>query len=215
MIVLVSGATATHRRFWDHPSFGHLVTPRSGNSLRAMNGKPWAADNDCFQGWDRTRELNFSKMLGRICKDGKLETCKFITMPDAVGDHKTTRERFEAWQPIVASCKLPVALVAQDGIDDVPWDRVDAVFVGGSTEFKLSADVDELVAESKRRGKWVHIGRVNTFRRVRHFHEIGVDSIDGTTFSRWPDTYFPAFLRWLNKLNSQAHFLSPLTPIPR
>lgn len=209
--MLVSGATKTHRRFWDHPSFGHLVTPRSGNSLRVMNGKPWAADNDCFQGWDMKRERAFSKMLGRICLDGNKQTCRFVAAPDAVGDAATTLDRFAAWQPIIASCGLPVALVAQDGltIDAVPWEQTDALFVGGSTEFKLSFNAELLIGEAKARGKWVHIGRVSSFRRVRHFHEIGVDSIDGTCWSRWSDVYFPKFLKWLHKLNEQPHFLTP------
>src|SRR5262245_60845711 len=102
MILLVSGATATHRRYWDNPNFGHRVTPRAGNSLRviAENGKPWAADNDCFGGWDMVRERAFSKMLGRICRDGSKNGCKFIALPDKVGDAKTTLERFYPWESI-------------------------------------------------------------------------------------------------------------------
>lgn len=210
MIVLVSGATGTHRRYWNHPTFGRLITPRTGNSLRSISDKIWAADNDCFQGWDMVRERAFSRMLGRMCLDGNKATCKFVTMPDAVGDCGTTLERFEAWEPIVRTSGFPVALVAQDGLtnDAVPWGRIDALFIGGSTVFKLSSQVDSLVEEAKARAKWVHVGRVNSFRRIRHFHEIGVDSIDGTCFSKWPDKYFPGALRWIGRLDRQAHFFT-------
>lgn len=49
---------------------------------------------------------------------------------------------------------------------------------------------------------------VQSTTRIRHFHEIGVDSIDGNCFSKWPDEYFPAFLRWHGRLKSQSSFLS-------
>lgn len=211
MIILVSGATSTHRRFWDHPRFGHLVTPRSGNSIRVIgeNGKAWAADNDAFSGWDKTKERSFSKMLGRICRDGRRESCRFVAAPDFVADAERTLERFACWQPIIAACGLPVALVAQDGLTPAcaPWEKLDCLFIGGSTEWKLSLAAEELILEAKACAKWVHVGRVNSFRRVRHFHEIGVDSIDGTCFSRWPDKYFPGVLRWLARLDAQPSFL--------
>lgn len=207
MIVLVSGATATHRRYWDDPSFGHLITPRSGNSIRATceSGKPWAADNDAFGGWTDKKETAFSKMLGRICLDGQKESCKYIACPDVVGDSKTTMDRFYRWEPIIRSTGFPVALVAQDGLYPrvVPWDSIDALFIGGTTEWKLSGDVDWLIDEAKQRHKWIHVGRVNSARRIRHFHEVGVDSIDGRSFSAWPDLYFAKFLKWINRLNRQ------------
>jgi hypothetical protein len=213
MIVLVSGATKTHRRYWDNPAFGHLLTPRAGNSLRvvAENGKPWAADNDAFGGWTREKELAFSRLLGRICRDGRVDTCKFVAAPDIVGNYQATLVLFCQWRSIIQSSGMPVALVAQDGLTPIatPWDRLDAVFIGGSTEFKLSEAADRLILEAKARGKWVHVGRVNTLRRLRHFHDIGVDSIDGTCFSRWPDLYFPKALQWLGRLESQATLFEP------
>lgn len=216
MICFVSGATATHRRdYWGHPSFGHLITPRAGNSIKVLceSGKPWGADNDAYHGWDQQKELSFSKMLGRICRDGSKENCKFVSAPDAVADAATTLERFDRWEPIIRACGLPVALVAQDGltIATTPWDRIECLFIGGTTEWKLSEQAERLLIAAKARGKWAHVGRVNTARRIRHFHEIGVDSIDGQSFSKWPDEYFPAFLRWLGRLNAQQTFIGAST----
>ena len=210
MIVLVSGGTATHRRYWDNQSFGFLLTPRSGNSVKVMSdsGKPWAADNDAFGGWSRKHELRFSAMLGRMCLHGNRATCKFVVAPDVVADARITLEQFAAWEPFISGSGFPVALVAQDGltIELAPWNKFDALFIGGTTEFKVSLECERLCIEAKRLGKWLHIGRVNTFRRVRHFHEIGVDSIDGTCFSKWPDVYFPKFLKWLEELNARRTF---------
>lgn len=210
MIVLVSGATATHRRYWDNPAFGHLVMPRSGNSIRSTceSGKPWAADNDAFGGWTPEKETAFSRMLGRICLDGDKSTCKFIAAPDVVGDSATTLERFKRWEPIIRSTGFPVGFVAQDGLETFacPWNDMDALFIGGTTEFKLSKRADALIAEAKDGGLWVHVGRVNSAKRIKHFYEIGVDSIDGRSFSAWPDLYFAKFLVWMNRLNTQPSF---------
>lgn len=71
-----------------------------------------------------------------------------------------------------------------------------AVFIGGTTEFKLGATARAITAEAKRRGKWVHMGRVNTAQRVRYAKQIGCDSFDGTTFSRWRATYLRKGLAW-------------------
>lgn len=56
-------------------------------------------------------------------------------------------------------------------------------------------------------GKLVHIGRVNSERRLRLFDDIGrdprtgapyqIDSLDGTQFSMYPDRYIP---RWAERL---------------
>ncbi|HXF62680.1 MAG TPA: hypothetical protein VNK95_13745, partial [Caldilineaceae bacterium] len=56
----------------------------------------------------------------------------------------------------------------------------DALFIGGSTGWKLSEAADWCIRRAKERGVWVHAGRVNSLRRIRHFQLIGVDSVDGT-----------------------------------
>jgi len=75
-----------------------------------------------------------------------------------------------------------VALVAQDGLESlpVPWEDFDALFIGGSTAWKLSEAARELCQEAKRRGKWVHMGRVNSLRRMQVAEAFGCDSADGT-----------------------------------
>ena len=204
MKIFVSGATSTHRRYWDDPNFGFLVTPRSGRVHEITEtGKAWGVDNEAFGGWDERKELSFSKLLGRLCEHRPHPSLKFVACPDVVADAVATRESFDRWGPIVRTCGLPVGYVLQDGESDVPWGKIDALFVGGSTEWKLSEHTDAAIAEAKRLGKWVHVGRVNTLRRMRHFYDIGVDSIDGTTFSKWPDKYFPAALRWLRALERE------------
>jgi hypothetical protein len=91
-----------------------------------------------------------------------------------------------------------VAFVAQDGLESltVPWDDFDVLFIGGTTEWKLGPQARALVADAKARGKWVHMGRVNSERRYRYAHAIGCDSVDGTYLTFGPDENLPKLLRW-------------------
>ena len=124
-----------------------------------------------------------------------------MNAPDVVGNAELTLKQFEYWQPIIKSYNLPVALVAQDGLDklEVPWTMFEALFIGGTTEFKLGEYVKELVDEAKLRGKFVHMGRVNSKKRIQYAISIGCDSVDGSGYSMFPDTNIPKGLAVLNQ----------------
>lgn len=202
MIMLVSGATATMRRYSPHPHLGVLRTPRCGNSIATItaSGLPWACDNDCFQRLDRYRYI---RMLKVAAKQPRL---LWVTAPDVVGNAAATLDRFALWLPVLRYYQVPVAFVAQDGQEHlpVPWSDIHCLFIGGSTEWKMSEHAEQLILEAAQRGKWVHIGRVNTLRRMWWFSSLPVDSFDGTTFSRWPDRYIPWMLR---RLSARQHRL--------
>ena len=77
----------------------------------------------------------------------------------------------------------------------IPWASMRALFIGGATTaFKLGPEVEEIVAEARSRGVWVHMGRVNSLRRLAYGASIGCDSIDGTQWVRFRDTYLAAGL---------------------
>ncbi|MBS1895465.1 MAG: hypothetical protein JST59_29550 [Actinobacteria bacterium] len=196
MLLLATQAEAQMLAF-KHPNLGRLVQPRHFPRIAdtAARGVPWAADNDCFQGLDIDA---YCAMLDRLRGiEGRL----FVTVPDVVGDAYETARRFERWCSAPARRGLPVALVAQDGLEglgrwlDTAWPRIDALFIGGSTTWKLGADAGALVAEARRRGTWVHMGRVNSARRIAYAKAIGCDSVDGTKWVRWRDAYLAEGLR--------------------
>lgn len=95
---------------------------------------------------------------------------------------------FRAWISTYHALGYPAAFVLQNGVTgrDVPWDSVEAIFIGGDTAFKFSDTVREIVTEAKRRGKWVHMGRVNSARRIQYAQSIGCNSFDGTGCSIAP-----------------------------
>lgn len=189
MLLLVTQAMPQMREH-AHPNLGRLVTPRHFCSLQEHEGWSWAADNDCFQGLDPEAYLAMLDALAGI--PGR---CLFVTVPDVVADARATANLFEVWWRALARRDLPAALVAQDGLEDLQrwlamtWPRIDALFIGGSTDWKLGPSAEVLVGEARARGKWVHMGRVNSARRIRYAASIGCDSVDGTKWVRWRDTY--------------------------
>lgn len=183
-----------------HPNLGRLLQPRHTSSaeVTADAGLPWAADNDCFQGLNPAK---FSAMLDRLSPIAT--TCLFVTVPDVVGDAVATARQFELWAEACKRRGLPAALVAQDGLEELPawlsrtWHRIDALFMGGTTEWKEGPVAAELAREASARGKWIHWGRVNTRRRFDLLVEGGaIDSFDGSKFARFRTTYLDGGLAW-------------------
>lgn len=202
-MLLVSGSTKTVRRLAEQgvPRLGHLLTPNNRNSVSSLleTGLPWAVDNGAYSGFNAER---FVWLLDRCVGRPRL---LWVAAPDAVADCKETMRLFAQWVGPIRERGLPVSFVLQDGQQerDVPWSEIDAVFIGGTTEFKLSLDAEMLVREAKSRGKLAHVGRVNSLRRIRHCHEIGADSVDGSSASMYGDKYIHKFVRWMSHVERQ------------
>jgi hypothetical protein len=196
-LLLVSKSVRALFGHWHEP-IGQLFTPRMLSGLDITEGCriPWAADNDCFAGFDCDRYLHLLEAI--TDRSG----CLFVTVPDVVADAGATLRLFDHWRPCLESVwasvneddvepgqlvHQPIAFVAQDGQErlPVPWEQFQALFVGGSTQWKLGAQATALIRQAKRRGKWVHVGRVSTVRRITWCKALGVDSIDGSGFARF------------------------------
>ncbi|MCA9071156.1 MAG: hypothetical protein KDA84_19645 [Planctomycetaceae bacterium] len=201
MRLLVSGATKTVERFQQHPHLGHLISPQAGNSMRwiTSTGLPWAADNGAFSGFDA---IAFERMLEKI--QGR-PGCLFVVCPDVVADAKATLDLFSTWQTRLQAQGLPVAYVAQDGQENLPlpWNQIHCLFLGGSTKFKLGRTAESLTRAARERGKLVHMGRVNSQKRMRLAKSWGCHSVDGTGYSRFPDQRLPSALNYLTQLERQ------------
>lgn len=192
MLVLVSGATAMMRRRSD-AWLGELIVPAQGANRTTLTGRPWAMDNGAFTHFDP--EL----FLMTLEKFRGMPHCVFVAAPDVVADATATRERFDRWARVIRGYGYPVALVAQDGltVNAMPWSELDAVFIGGTTDWKLGRTARTIAAYAVARGKWLHVGRVNSRRRLRIAQTMGADSVDGTGISKFPDAmmarYTPYF----------------------
>jgi len=158
---------------------GQLLTPLTNYRLRDPT-RPWAIDNGAFA---RLETAAFAALLKR--HEHHRQNCLFVTVPDIVGCAMRTAEVFDLWAPQLSGWRI--ALACQDGQESVriPWDRIDAVFIGGSDNFKCGPHTERIIKTAKLFGKWVHIGRVNHAFRFEHFLRLGADSIDGTGIARY------------------------------
>lgn len=208
MRILVSGGNTTFSRLIGcYPDIlGRLLTPRGRHRLESqlLPGMPWAADNSAFSDFQPDA---FKRFLNKIAG---APGCLFVAVPDVVGNARLTLEQFPAWLSLVNACGQPAALVGQDGAENLllPWGSFQALFIGGSTRWKLSQASADLCQEAKRRGKWVHMGRVNSLRRLTVAYCRGCDSVDGTKVSRFGNTCLDRYCRHIRYLKREPHLFA-------
>lgn len=154
--------------------FWQLRTPLTRYALANV---PYGLDNGCFKTFKRKEWM-------ALVEQAKENPPIFVCAPDIVGDARRTLELFDHFESALAG--LPIALVLQDGIGgfSIPWDRIAAVFVGGSDAFKISQEAFAACKTAKILDKWVHVGRVNTSARAEQWLGIA-DSIDGSGLSQY------------------------------
>lgn len=183
---------------------GFISSPRSSDIIKP--GITWCADNACFGGryqGDRWY-LNWLMRQRRI-----RQWCKFVTAPDVVGNARATLVRSLPMLGRIRGLGFPVAFVAQDGAENIemPWDEFDVLFLGGTTEFKLGHVARRLTKQALELDKPVHMGRVNTLKRMRYASSIGCASVDGTHLAFNPTEGVDEFSRWLPQLRVKQHGL--------
>jgi hypothetical protein len=208
-----------------HPDVGWIVTPESDRGVAAAI--KWAADCGLAvaRSTDRADIERYIDWLETSPHDRSM--CLYATAPDVLGDAAATWERSAPLLPLIRGLGYRAALVAQDGFDleAVDWDAFDVLFIGGkplvtketapserrrlrAQEWKRSDQGGyAAIAEGKRRGKWVHVGRVNGGPFLTNAASAGADSADGSILCHGPERHWPLVCGWLDGLNSQPPML--------
>lgn len=142
----------------------------------------FAMDNGAFASFSSSAFVN---LLNRHHE--RMALCRWVAVPDVVADARRTLEVFHHWRGRNELSGWPLAFVCQDGQEHlpIPWTKIEAIFIGGSTDWKMSNAASACIKAAKAIGKWVHVGRVNTAARMEHFERLGADSIDGTGLARY------------------------------
>lgn len=190
MIYLATASGPVARIAIQNGSLGQIVQPTAGNRL--VPGANWAADNGCYGGkWNPTR---WARWLASLPAD----RCLFAVVPDVVANDQATTDLWRQHAPTALSLGLPAAWVAQNCAigADIPA-SASAVFLGGTTDWKLGADARAIASEAIQRGLWLHMGGVNSLRRLRYAAAIGCNSVDGTYLTYGPDQNLPRLDRFL------------------
>lgn len=160
--------------------FLQLRTPLTRYRACTFNHIQYGLDNGAFTDFN---EVAWRTMVGEGLAD---ELCLWIAMPDIVGDWDTTLEQFWHYQESTKTPPEKSAIVLQDNLilDQIPWDDITCIFLGGTDLFKKSHLAFEAVLQAKAKKKWVHVGRVNTRKNVARWFDFA-DTIDGSGIARF------------------------------
>jgi len=156
-----------------------LRTPLTQYARDSLNVICYGMDNGAFSAFNENR---FERMALQAKND---DLCMWIVMPDVVCDHFSTLTLFHVWKERL-QMNEKLAFVAQNGCNlaSPPWLEIDCLFIGGDDDFKESPTAFNLALEAKRRGIWVHVGRVNTPSRICYWYDVA-DSFDGSGIARF------------------------------
>lgn len=101
-----------------------------------------------------------------------LRTCLFMPLPDVLGDAERTIREWYRWYGFFVG--WPKAFIAQDGQEGLPFPKGEwrCLFVGGTTEWKTSEAAYSVILRAQRLKKHIHIGRVNWWKRYKHFAQM-------------------------------------------
>lgn len=189
------------KRVMEAGDLGCMTTPRQGNLI--PHGALIGVDNGCF-GARYVGDEKWYEFLARTVEQYGNDRILFAVAPDVPFDAAGTLAKSLPWLSKIRDLGVRAAFAAQDGCDElgIPWDAFDCLFIAGSTEWKIGPVAERLAREAKQRGKWVHMGRVNTRQRLRIAERFGCDSCDGTTLARGPDRNLPSLMRWLDELHN-------------
>lgn len=198
-----------------HPSIGCMRTPE--NNRGVPPGMPWAADCGLKVAIsdDPAEVERYLRWLDGLDRGANL----FAVTPDVLGDAAACWRRSAPLLPRIRELGYRAAFVAQDGFDPaaVDWDAFDVLFIGGeplsgprtmhTNERRRRAALEwkrserggyAAIAEGKRHGKWVHVGRVNGGPFLKNLAAAGADSADGTNLT-W-NNLRARTLGWLDSL---------------
>lgn len=167
----------------------------AGWSLLLSPGKPkdrrfaWALDNGAWGAFQRGEAFDVAAFERHVGDHG--DGAEFVVVPDIVAGGLASLAMSLDWLPRLAGVARRRLLAVQDGMsgaDIAPHlSPTVGVFVGGSTEWKL-ATMRAWGQLARRHGAYVHVGRVNTIRRIRLCQDAGADSFDGTSATRFACT---------------------------
>lgn len=184
---------------------GFMVSPAT-RWVKAHSFLPYSIDNGIYADTIAGRDWKFDSFLRLLekARDSKIKP-EFIVVPDVLYDAEKTKESFKYYSRELKNLgfKYRLAMAVQDGMTpkDIPSKEVVA-FIGGSTKFKL-----ESTSQFVEAGFDVHVGRVNTLKRLLWAKQLGCVSVDGSGWFRCggeeKQTYRPQridglidFLKW-------------------
>lgn len=150
------------------------------------HGQPYALDNGAYRAFLRGQSLDVDAFAKSVDRFG--ENAQFVVLPDIVCGGAESLDLSLSWLNRLADLPTRKLIAVQDGHD---WNSVASfvaddvgIFLGGSTEWKLMT-MPYWGARCRASGIYLHVGRVNSVKRVRMCLASGANSFDGSGVSRF------------------------------
>ncbi|WP_326430330.1 hypothetical protein VQ574_21645 (plasmid) [Stutzerimonas frequens] len=182
----------------------------SAKGVLRTEGMPYALDNGAwtsFQQGTPFDELAFGRAVELLG-----ESADWIVLPDIVAGGMASLEFSLRWLERLKGIPTRLLLAVQNGMepDDVRELLTPAVglFVGGDTQWKL-ATVNTWGQLARRRNCYLHVGRVNSAKRIALCAAAGANSVDGTSASRFEKTLAPLDAALVHSTVTQQDFFNP------
>lgn len=163
-----------------------LLSATGHHGPRAVDGWKYALDNGAWThrndpgGWS---EDDFMRLLVDFG-----ERADWVALPDIVMGGGNSLALSLHWLPVVIKHTSRVLLPVQNGMEPRHVEAVVGprcgIFIGGDTDWKLST-LQQWCNMGHAAKAWVHVGRVNSERRIRMCLAAGADSFDGTSGTRF------------------------------
>lgn len=164
----------------------------------------WVADNGAWSDFTQAKEFDgsrFARFIGWVAAQAKAgNPPRWVALPDIVMGGIASLDLSIAWLrwlrriPAMASARFMI--VVQNGMESCPSalarlrrvvGPMVGVFVGGDTDWKLRTKAFWR-AFTHMLGALLHVGRVNSAKRIESCGKCEVDSFDGTSIVRFPKT---------------------------
>lgn len=150
------------------------------------HGMKYGLDNGAWSAHQAGRPFDEDAFCAAVDELG--DAADWIVVPDVVCGGAESMRLSTAWLPRLEHVGPLLLFPVQDGFssDDVRQlvgPRV-GIFVGGSTEFKEQT-LPVWAQICRERQAHLHVGRVNTVRRIRLCSLAGADSFDGSSATRY------------------------------
>ena len=152
-------------------------------------GFPYALDNGAWTAHQREEPFDVNAFELAHAKMGT--DADWTVIPDIVGGGLESLAFSLSWIDRVTDVGQAL-LAVQDGMSVADVERYLSpgqvgIFVGGSTEWKL-ATIPQWCELGRQKNCLVHVGRVNTYRRIALCDAHGASSFDGTSATKYSST---------------------------
>lgn len=200
--------TGTKSTLANMRKMGWSILLSAAGSLQFDRSFEWALDNGAWSAYQQGKEFDeyaFAKAVDKVA-----EGAQWVVLPDIVQGGMKSLDLTLRWMDRLKGLPTRTLIAVQDGMtpDDVRGylGPMCGLFIGGSTAFKENMDAWGMLA--RRCNAYLHIGRVNTQRRIRACAQVGANSFDGTSIITFPDTIRP-LTAGVAKGNAQSSLFNP------